>query len=123
MDQNAIKFFKDHGEKKVRSVLRGDLAGAQLYEPITEKYLQSYVGILFEYQWEENRYTKLIGCIDTQNTINLDDLKKLLADFDYIQSLGGADASQAITFGFKLHIQNIEDALRSFHAVQANQQE
>ena len=123
MDRNAIQFFKDHGEKKVRAVLRGDLAGAQFYEPNTKKYLQSYLGVLFEDLWEENRYTKLIGCIDTQKTIYLDDLKKLLTDFDYIQSLGGADAGQAIIFGFKLHIQNIEDALRSFHDVQAIQQE
>ena len=107
----------------MRAVLRGDLAGAQFYEQNTKKYLQSYLGVLFEYLWEENRYTKLIWCIDTQKTINLDDLKKLLTDFDYIQSLGGADAGQAIIFGFKLHIQNIEDALRSFHDVQANQQE
>lgn len=37
MDRNAIRFFKDHGEKKVRAVLRGDLAGAQFYEPNTKK--------------------------------------------------------------------------------------
>lgn len=108
MQENAIKFWKDNNEAKVRSVVSLSDDGAEYYHPITKEYYRDCLGVIFIH--DENRWVKFKGVIDRNQFVLLSDLSCLINAHDYISKLGGLDGANAVINGFELTIASIKQS-------------
>ena len=85
---NAIQFFKNVGIQRVECILSWADEGAEFYHPIARKYYRMYLGVVFSFDFEANRWTKFIGLIDTTQFILIEDLQDLVKAHKYVDELG-----------------------------------